>query len=486
MELQSRSVPGGSAVQDEVSSFRPAVAIAALLIALAGAAAASLAAVRLGFADPAALLSLAPTVEKAIFGATVLLGAAILQAMSGGFIGDAVDITGKIAWRVLIAALPILAAILGFAVFGLVAGGHFPIKWAGTVSFLLVFGVLIWLVHKQFLGNFEEKDSAQQYWGVIVAIAFTGLVFSPYLLDAVLQLGAWFQLDTSWLLVPKDRQGQGAANDVTNIGSHVEALLQRLVPAAATAAGVTVAVKVVGPPLAGLLDYIGMSDGQRAAGRRLRQPVANVVKDEKKLTKLYKVHVNLTPTSTGQDLPHLRDSTDNRAIIRISLPASPNLDLRIFEFEKMRELLAGSGVSLTNSLFFVYGSGGLGSAPPVCYGTGSELFEILAPPGSDACGRLRGRFSEAFVNALKQGNAPRIATLAEEAREAILAQSPQDDALLATASMAEGEETIEVMREMTSRGLRRILITSRRAPIERAIVSAAELSAFLLAPPENV
>lgn len=496
MELQSSFVRGGRAVQEDVSDFRLAVAIVALLMALAGAAAASLAAVQLGFADLSALLSSTLTVEKAIFGGTVMAGAAVLLAMSSDIIGRAIDYLAGMTWSLLVASLPVLAAVVGFAAFGLIVSGSLEIGWAGTLFFIVIVVILIWLVRKQFFGDFEGKDAEQQYWGAIIAIGFIGFLFAPYLLPVLLQLGAWLNADMSWLLLPGDASQQvpnaeavdavnNAQHAASDLGSRVENLLQMLVPAAATAAGVTVAVKVVGPPLAGLLDYVGLSRAQVAAGRRLRQPVANALTDEGRLSRLYKVQVNLTPNSAPHELPHLRDSVNNRAIIRILLPSDPNLDLRIFEFEKMRELLADAGVSLTNSLFFIYGSAGIGSAQPICYGTGLELFEILAPAGSDACGRLRGRFSEPFTLALKRGDAPLVATLAEAAREAILRQSPQDDALLATYSLADGEETAKVMREMTSRGLRRMLITSRRAPIERAVVSAAELSAFLLSPPDD-
>lgn len=400
------------------------------------------------------------------------------------WIGQALDAADSFIEGCLYALSPLLVLAAGFACYLLLANEVIRIEWAGTLILLTLTGALAWFIRRQLGRDWKSDGASRDFAAALFAICVGGFVFGPYAAETIAGFANWAGLKLDWLLVPADAQPTNIAPTAVDEGQtlkeRIEILLPMVVPFAAAVASVSVVVKLVAPQLEGVLKYIGLSEAQIEAGHRLRQPVANAITSADRLNLTHPQQINLTPTSLSPSAPHMREVDGAKALIRINLPSTPDPRTEAFQFEEMRELMANAGISLPDSLFFVYGAGKAGEAPPLCYGTGLELIELLAPAGSEACARLHGRFSETFTRALKHGDAPTVQSLAEEARQAILSQNPGDDVLLSKTSIREGEELITVMRTMTEHKLRRILVTSHRAPRERAILSAAEISAFLV------
>jgi hypothetical protein len=244
---------------------------------------------------------------------------------------------------------------------------------------------------------------------------------------------------------------------------------------------VSVVAQEVSPALKSVLSYIGLTPQQINAARRLHHPIANAIRG-KPLASQYGVQINITPTSTERDLPHLT-ATDNNAIVRIILPSDskvgePHIDFREY-FLLWHEQATSAGVSLANSLVFVYMSAER-TLGPICYGTALEFFELLEPATDHAQGRLQAQYSETFAEALRTRNRKNVIAIADAARAQILRYNPADDVLLSTTVASEAEDVMTVMRTLAENNLRRILVITDRSPLEMAILGAPELSAFLL------
>jgi predicted transcriptional regulator len=68
----------------------------------------------------------------------------------------------------------------------------------------------------------------------------------------------------------------------------------------------------------------------------------------------------------------------------------------------------------------------------------------------------------------------------DSARKDLLKHHPHAEVLLSTALVSEKDSVQTVLKKMKECALSRILVMSDKAPIERGVIGAAEISDFLL------
>lgn len=235
----------------------------------------------------------------------------------------------------------------------------------------------------------------------------------------------------------------------------------------------------VSPLLHKVLEALGLSENQIKLAKRMLLPVKGVVPKGRQISQLYAKEVQINRPTLRRQFPLINGAGAKARVKLIIEEQKTFYEGDDFSWTQVDGLLKSADIELTQCLFFVCALDKKQHPKMLCYGTGAELKQLFEAT-KEVPHRLGVTVSEQFVSALNRNDPDGVIAAVDSARKDLLKHHPHAEVLLSTALVSEKDSVQTVLKKMKECALSRILVMSDKAPLERGVIGAAEISDFLL------